>query len=106
MTDKKISETILKQLGGNKFRMMTGAKDFVAGENYLIFKLPHGKQKKKINMVKITLMPNDTYKMEFQKINYRTYEITTISSFNSVYSDDLQKIFTDETGLHTKLYDY
>ena len=35
----EVAREILKQLGGNKFRMMTGAKNFVAGENYLTMKI-------------------------------------------------------------------
>ena len=34
--------TILEQLGGNKFRAMTGAKNFLDGGSYLSFHLPRG----------------------------------------------------------------
>lgn len=39
MTDMFIAKTILEQLGGARFRMFTGAKRFVAGENFLQFKI-------------------------------------------------------------------
>ena len=30
-TDMRVAETILSQLGGNRFRVMTGAKNFAVG---------------------------------------------------------------------------
>ena len=34
-----IAKTILEQLGGNKFRVMTGAKNLMGFENGLVMKL-------------------------------------------------------------------
>ena len=34
-TDMRVAETILSQLGGNRFRVMTGAKNFAATDNSL-----------------------------------------------------------------------
>ena len=31
----QVAQTILQQLGGNKFVVMTGSKNFIAGENFL-----------------------------------------------------------------------
>lgn len=39
MTNTMIAETILQQLGGNKFVVMTGAKNFVALENGIKFNI-------------------------------------------------------------------
>ena len=36
----QVAETILAQLGGRKFQVMTGAKYFLGGADYLQFKLP------------------------------------------------------------------
>lgn len=97
----KIAENILNQLGGNKFIAMTGSKNFIDGGNYLSMKLVPNKSKSKYLM--ITLDSNDTYTMEFFKVNSKTLQKTTISSITGVYNDQLQKIFTETTGLYTKL---
>ena len=39
-TDLTVANTILQQLGGNKFRVMTGAKNFVGSNDALTFRLP------------------------------------------------------------------
>jgi hypothetical protein len=36
----EIEQEILRQLGGNKFIAMTGAKNFVAGDGILAFRIP------------------------------------------------------------------
>lgn len=36
--NQEIAETILRQLGGRRFAMMTGAKDFIITKNELSFK--------------------------------------------------------------------
>lgn len=94
------AETIFEQLGGRQFIAMTGAKNFVADGDVLRFKLP--KCKKGINYVAITLMPDDTYTVCFNKIVKQT-EVTEISKREFVYEDNLQEIFTLETGLYTRL---
>lgn len=48
MSGKEIATTILKQLGGNRFLAMTGAKHLAYGDNDLRFRLP--KAKDKINL--------------------------------------------------------
>lgn len=101
MTDKAIAETILKQLGGNQFRMMTGAKNFLAIENGLQFQLPYPK----INRVKIELRPNDTYTVEFGRARKSKGELkyTPVSTSAGIYADALVPLFERETGLYTHL---
>jgi hypothetical protein len=94
---------IYRQLGGNKFKVMTGAKDFVGDENTLRFKLRKGTAKDGINLVSITLNSMDLYDVSFQKFNYRTFDIKTIKEFNNIYNDQLKDIFEETTGLHTSL---
>jgi hypothetical protein len=38
-TDMSVSHEILRQLGGNKFIAMTGAKNFVGSENSITFRI-------------------------------------------------------------------
>lgn len=96
-----VANTIRNQLGGGRFSAMTGAKDFVGGENFLQFKLPSKLAKNKINFVKITLTPMDVYTVDF--MNLRGMTIKSVSNFESVYCDELQSLFESETGLFVKL---
>lgn len=94
-----VAQTILAQLGGNRFAAMTGAKSFCAGENTLTFKI--GRNASKATAVRVTLDPDDTYMMEFLAI--RNFEVTTVASFDGVYCDLLAPTFEDATGLATSL---
>lgn len=96
----QVAQTILDQLGGNRFRAMTGAKDFVGSANSLMFRLPRA-GKNGINKVRITLTPNDTYKVEFMKL--RKLEVKTVSTHEEIYCDMLTELFEDHTGLYTSL---
>ena len=100
-----VATIILQQLGGNKFNAMTGAKNHFADGNALQFKLPSNFAKDKINFVKIRLMPDDTYQMEFSNITMKRYVPTVkqIKIIDNVYCDQLQTIFTEVTGLDTHL---
>ena len=100
----EVANTILEQLGGRRFRVMTGAKDFVGGENSLMFRLPSTPHfvKDGINKVRITLEPSDTYKIEFFKI--RGVKFKTVAETRDIYFDQLQEVFTRHTGLTTRLF--
>lgn len=41
-TDTTVAAAIIETLGGNRFAVMTGAKNFVAGPNVVTFRLPGG----------------------------------------------------------------
>jgi len=92
---------VLKQLGGNKFRAMTGAKNFVKDDakQMIIFKI--GRNSKGVNYVRITLNSMDTYDMEF--ISMRAGKKTIKSKADGVYNDQLQEVFTNHTGMDTHL---
>lgn len=100
---KQVAATILEQLGGNKFRAMTGAHSFMSdtnGNGSLTFKYPHRKGFSH-SAVKITLNGSDLYDMEFIDMN-RKMEFTR-KTIENVYDDQLQSVFTSETGLVTRL---
>lgn len=99
-TNMQIAQTILNQLGGNKFIVMTGSKNFVAGENYLRMKLTRNKIK--AQYLTITLNSMDTYDMCFFSVD-KELNRTTKASIEGVYCDMLQDIFTQHTGLYTHL---
>ncbi len=96
-----IAQTILAQLGGNRFIAMTGAKDLGWADNYLRFKLPRG-AKKGINYVKITLTGDDLYDVQFMKL-LGVKTPVEVANHTGIYADQLKEIFTDETGLYTSL---
>lgn len=95
------SKIILEQLGGGKFIAMTGAKNFVGGNNALTFRLPSNFAKGGINAVRVTLGGDDLYTLEFMKI--RGVQVTPVSKYDAVYCDMLQPLFTQNTGLDTRL---
>lgn len=101
-----VYQQILQQLGGSKFLTMTGASKLIQGYEriddslpFLAFRLP--KASKGINQVKIVLMPSDTYIMKFFKSRREDY--TLVSQIDNVYAEQLQDIFTQQTGLLTHL---
>lgn len=98
---QNVALTILAQLGGQRFKAMTGATNFVSGANYLTFRIPGTMTKDRINCVRITLDPLDLYKLEFMII--RGVKIRTVRTLDGVYAENLQTLFTDATGLDTHL---
>ena len=103
MSDMTVANEINRQINvmsKGQFRMMTGAKDFVGGENYLMFRI--GQNCHKINKVKITLTPADTYTMEFFRI--RGANFTVAAKHEDVYFDQLLPIFEKETGMYVRIF--
>jgi len=101
----EIPEIILHQLGGMRFVKMTGKKNFLSHDKWLRMDLPRNKSG--ANRLKITLKPDDTYTMEFynQRLNRKTMDpiIKEIDILDWIYADQMTNVFTDVTGLHTRL---
>lgn len=95
--NKAIAIEILRQLGGNKFIAMTGAKNFWCDNYTMGFKLPGTMTKNRINHIKITLNAMDTYDIEF--ISIRGGIMKTVERAAGIYNDMLQNIVADRTGL-------
>ena len=100
-SDKSVAIEILKQLGGNRFIAMTGARNFVADGNRMMFKLPGTMTKNRINYITITLNSMDTYDIKF--VNLRGDKIKVIEEVSGVYNDMLQSVISDRTGLALSL---
>ena len=98
-TTMKTAENILNQLGGSQFISMTGAKNIAGSENSIQFKV--GRNAKKVTHVAIELNSMDTYTVKFY--NCRKFDINIINELDNVYADQLQSIFTNNTGLLTSL---
>lgn len=95
-----VGKTILQQLGGGRFLAMTGAKNLVKGDDYLMFSLP-AKNKIKANKVKITLNGKDLYDVEYASIRGVNYKV--LKTVKDLYNDMLVTNFEEVTGLYTKM---
>jgi len=102
MADLTVAKTIMAQLGGGRFKVMTGAKNFAGTNNSLSFRFP---SRKGANSCHIELTPLDLYNVSFYRIRRSkgVPESKLVASHEGVYSDALQSIFTNETGLYTQL---
>lgn len=101
-TDMTVSKTILEQLGGHRFRVMTGSKDFTGDEHSLTLRLTANKSGG--THMRITLTPADTYTVEVLKCSVRRpIGITVVAKHEDIYAEDLQSLFTRVTGLDTKI---
>ncbi|CAH1525884.1 conserved hypothetical protein [Vibrio owensii] len=98
----RIANTILAQLGGNRFIVMTGAKQFVAIEQGLMFTLPACLAKLGINKVRVELAASDTYTMTALKVNARQGDAIEVLQESGVYCDQLEQTFEDLTGVYTR----
>lgn len=99
-----IATTIMQQLGGRRFSIMTGANNFMAMEpsnncyGGLTFMIPRSNN---IRAVRVYLLKDDTYKVEFVRVIQNFH--TVLKTVEGVYNEQLQEIFTSVTGLYTKL---
>lgn len=97
----QVAHTILDQLGGSRFVAMTGAKQLVALERGLQFKIGSGAVNR-ANTVKIELDASDTYTVTFYRV--RGLDVVRIGEpLQGVYADQLQGAFTASTGMDTHL---
>ena len=99
LNEAKPYETILKQLGGNRFVAMTGAKNLGTSGKDLSFSI--GRNAKKVTHVHIKLTSMDLYDVEF--INMRGAKRKVIKKVKGVYGDMLPKIFKKYTGMNVRL---
>ena len=101
---------ILLQLGGRRFLAMTRANELMAAGRTANnpnpwLRLNLRRNLAQVNRLKITLMPSDTYKVEFyhQELVDWVPVITHALTFEMVYGDDLPALFTSVTGYDTHL---
>lgn len=98
-TNLEVAETILSQLGGRRFQMMTGAKNFIGSAHSLSFRMPKlGSDGS--NHWRITLTPMDTYRVE--TLSVRGTKVTPKSTFDDIYVDQLVPLFERVSGFYTK----
>lgn len=105
---RQIATEILNQLGGRRFSVITGSKDFVIMDCQKPYglRMKLARNKTRANYLAIHLLENDTYRMEFKytQFSMKTLEskVVEIETLEDVYAEDLQKFFTDVTGLYTR----
>jgi hypothetical protein len=101
--DKQIAETILSQLGGQRFLAMTGAKNLAVMKNGLQMKINgrHPELGVKVNLVQITLNGSDLYDLNFG--NVRADKLSVVKVLNDVYFDQLMDLFEANTGLYVTI---
>lgn len=93
-----IAKTIAEQIG-NKAFFMIGAKNLLAHDDALSFKI--GRNSKSVNYVKITLTPADLYDIEFGWVTKNGYKVR--SSEEGIYFDMLHGAIERNTGMYTSL---
>lgn len=112
---RTVAKEILAQLGGKQFLMMTGCKDIVGDENSLRMRL--AKNKSRANFLQITLGGDDLYEMRFFYYREGRYKVLhkegkvveipekeeEVKRFEGVYCDMLYSLFTEVTGLETRM---
>ena len=96
-----IANEIYRQLGGNKFAVMTGAKNFNDIENGIRMKI--GRNKTNHNWMEVTLNSLDLYDVAFAKLT-KLGERKSLKEYKNVYNDSLVELFETHTGMYTKLY--
>jgi hypothetical protein len=96
----QVAQQILQQLGGKMFTLMTGSNNFVASQNSIRMNLKGNKAKAK--WLQITLNSMDTYDLMFFTAD-KQLNIIVKCEFKGIYCDQLQSVFTQVTGLYTRL---
>ena len=96
--NKEIAETILAQLGGRRFQVMTGAYNFGFDSQAFSFRLK--KNDSKANIVQIKYDYNaDLYTVVFQKLHSKTFQLETLSETIGLDVEQTRAHFTSYTGL-------
>ena len=97
--DQLTAQTILDQLGGNSFSIMTGSKMFMSIDNGLQFSI--GRNSLKCNKVRITLNINDLYDVSYYST--RGASVKVKREVTDIYAETLRQEIETATGLRTSL---
>ena len=103
--DTQVAKIILQQIGGSRFLTMTGSRNLINLGNGLRMSL--SRNKTSANRLEIIYDEGaDLYNLRFyrQSVSKKTYEVKTkdIKTYEGIYCDMLEEIFTDVTGLYTR----
>ena len=95
-----VANEIYRTLGGNRFRVMTGAKNMVSTENGIRMRI--GRNKTNANYMEVVLNSMDLYDITFAKVT-RMGEMKSVRTYDNVYNDMLVSLFESHTGMYTSL---
>ena len=95
-----VANEIYRQLGGNRFRVMTGAKNMVSTENGIRMRI--GRNKTNANYMEVVLNSMDLYNITFAKVT-KMREMKSVRTYDNVYNDMLVSLFESHTGMYTTL---
>lgn len=94
---KVVGDTILAQLGGNKFLTMTGAHSLTHGERELQMHVP---RKSGRRIFRVELAGDDTYRVRLYRMK-RGLELENVGAQDDVTAEMLPFVFERMTGLRT-----
>lgn len=101
----QVANTILAQLGGNRFLAMTGAYSLTGSADALSMRIPQ--KRGGVFGVRVTLDADDTYTLVALKSagSITKGDFHTVESYkeSGLYHDMLQAAFTEATGLAVSL---
>jgi|TARA_Y100000034_G_scaffold132845_1_gene196821 hypothetical protein len=97
--NQRIAQTIIAQLGGNMFAVMTGSKMFISIDNGVQFNI--GRNSLKCNKITITLNGNDYYDVTYWSI--RGVSIKIKREVTDIFAGTLRQEIEEATGLYTSL---
>tara|TARA_B100001123_G_C14897085_1_gene862270 strand:- start:112 stop:408 length:297 start_codon:yes stop_codon:yes gene_type:complete len=95
-----VANEIYRTLGGNRFRVMTGAKNMVSTENGIRMRI--GRNKTNANFMEVSLNGLDLYDVTFAKVT-KMGEMKSVKEYDNVYNDMLVSLFESHTGMYTSL---
>lgn len=99
-------ETVIAQLGGQKIFAMAFNRA-VYGESEVTFHVaPRLKTNNQISHVRVSLLPSDTYRVEFlyiPKRGARKWDVITVDDVSGVFADSLTDLVEGRTGLRLSL---
>jgi hypothetical protein len=98
----KTVETILEQMGGFRFIKMVGAHNLTNRDKGTTLGF-HFRMCRKANICLIHLNGMDLYDIEFHQYSKKNFTTKKKEEYNDIYAEDLQRIFTEYTGLDTHL---
>ena len=96
-----VATTILEQLGGRTFIAMTGAVVQPDAGHALALRVELAYPSTGVNFVRVRLNAMDLYDVEF--LSLRGVNSNVKAYRENIYAEDLQAVFTAETGLYTRL---
>lgn len=99
MNNNEVANIIQQQIG-HKALYMLGAKNLIAVNNGLAFKIM--KNAKGVNYIEIKLNGKDLYDVRYCYVSVKG--IKDIAVVNDLYADMLNKSIEENTGLYTKLF--